>query len=104
MRQGEEELGRRLELGMKPKWSWSLTEKPVRELVWLVWSSWMRKLKWRRKRETLEGQKWLNSTKPEENQKTETRSMNSRNECAERYNRDHKQSQVDTSILLAVKS
>jgi len=51
MRQGEEEPRKRLELGMKSKWNWSLKEKLVQELVW---SSWMRKLKRRRKRETLE--------------------------------------------------
>jgi len=38
-----------------------------------------------------------------EAQETETRSMNSRNECAEKCG-NHKQSQADMSMLQAVKS
>jgi len=54
MRLEEGELVKRLEQGMKSKWNWSLKEKSVQELVWLIWSSWIRKLKRKRKRETLE--------------------------------------------------
>jgi len=50
-RQKEGELAKRLEQGMDSKSNWSLKEKLVQVLVW---SSWIRKLKRKGKKENLE--------------------------------------------------
>jgi len=62
-----------------------------------------KKVKKEKKKRNFRGGRWRNSTEPEENHKTETRSMNSRNECTEKC-RNHKQSQAVKIMLQAMKS
>jgi len=62
-----------------------------------------KKAKKKKKRRNFRGGRWRNSTEPEETQKTETQSMNSRNEHTEKC-RNHKQTQAVIIMLPITKS